>query len=204
MTGHEQFGHDYWADHWHDRGHEAPPHPCLADEVATLAPGTALDAGCGIGAEAIWLAGHGWRVTGVDIAERPLARAADEAARLGVDNLLTWRQADLSEWDPERRFDLVVTFYAHAAIPQLDLYARLASWVAPGGTLLVVGHRHGDDHGHEQRPSEAEVTAVAVASRLDAAGWRVVTSRETRREVRHADGSRTPLDDVIVRVHRSG
>ena len=53
---------------------------------------------------------------------------------------MEWVEADLGVWDPGTRFDLVTTHYAHPAMPQLDFYERIAGWVAPGGTLLVVGH----------------------------------------------------------------
>ena len=48
-----------------------------------------------------------------------------------------WVRADLSVWEPESTYDLVTTHYAHPAMPQLDFYDRIASWVTPGGTLLI-------------------------------------------------------------------
>jgi SAM-dependent methyltransferase len=54
------FDKDYWDRHWeHDRPQAAaapPANPYLVREASDLGPGTALDAGCGEGAEAIWLA----------------------------------------------------------------------------------------------------------------------------------------------------
>lgn len=57
------------------------PNPQLSTETADLVPGTALDAGCGTGTDALWPAGRGWHVTAVDIAENALetARARAEA-----------------------------------------------------------------------------------------------------------------------------
>ena len=45
-----------------------------------MTPGRALDLGCGEGADAMWLAGHGWRVTAVDVSQTALDRAAADAA----------------------------------------------------------------------------------------------------------------------------
>src|SRR5579871_3111643 len=56
------------------------PNGRLLAEVADLAPGRALDVGCGEGADAIWLARHGWTVTAVDISAVALGRAREAAA----------------------------------------------------------------------------------------------------------------------------
>jgi SAM-dependent methyltransferase len=209
------FDRSYWDEHWQDRtGGPAsmagsPPHPHLARELAELAPGTALDAGCGAGAEALWLAERGWQVTAVDISTAALAHAARRAEGSAAADRVRWLQADLGVWAPAGPFDLVTTHYAHPAMPQLDLYDRLAGWVAPGGTLLVVGHRHGaaasgHGDGHGQPPAAATVTAAAVTARLDPATWDVVTAEEPQRTVPGPDGRDRTLHDVVVRAVRRG
>lgn len=216
------FDRDYWEEHWRrgPRGDPGsmgrnPPSPYLAAEVGDLTPGTALDAGCGAGAEAIWLAEHGWRVTAADISAQALAQAAERAAAGGPAGRVQWIEADLSVWHPDTSFDLVTTHYAHPSIPQLEFYDRLASWVAPGGTLLVVGHlhphdaapdghgpAHGHDHPTEGPPPEASVTAATVATRLDSATWHVVTAEDRRRTLDGPGDQQIRLDDVVVRATR--
>jgi hypothetical protein len=110
-------------------------------------------------------------------------------------------------WVPGRQFDLVTTHYAHPAMPQLDFYDRLAGWVAPGGTLLIVGHLHTgsghDDHGHGGHPpEEASATAAAVTVRLDPREWQVVTAEETHRAHAGHGGGEAHLHDVVVRATR--
>jgi len=166
------FDKEFWERHWEQGRAEAPAagsmghspgNPYLEREIGGLTPGTALDAGCGAGAEAIWLAEHGWQVTGADISSEALSRAALRAATSGASERLRWVEADLGVWVPSAPFDLVTTHYAHPAMPQLDFYDRIAEWVAPGGTLLIVGHLHtpstpepgsergnGHGHGHEE------------------------------------------------------
>jgi SAM-dependent methyltransferase len=209
------FDSEYWDQIW--QGERAASmatgqaNPHLIQEVSDLAPGTALDAGCGAGAEAIWLATRGWQVTAADIATAALAHASERAAG-GVAGQVQWVQADLSTWQPDVQFDLVTTHYAHPSIPQLEFYDRLASWVAPAGTLLIVGHLHhhaaeGDGHGHASEPGDgppasASATAAAITARLDPTKWRVVTAREAHRTLSGHGGREVTLHDVVVRATR--
>jgi SAM-dependent methyltransferase len=207
-----EFDKGYWDEHWQDRnGHGGDPaNPYLAAETRDIEPGTALDAGCGEGAEAIWLASHGWDVTAVDIASAPLARAAERAAKVEVAGGLRWVEADLTTWEPGRRFDLVTTHYAHPEIPQLAFYDRISRWVASGGTLLLVGHLHTDDagdhgHGHdhaEHPPAEASATLADIIAGLDARRWEIVTADEHSRSLTAGGRRAVPLRDVVVRATR--
>lgn len=206
MTEHD-FDRAYWDEHW-QRGAggamaTSPPNPHLVREVADLTPGTALEAGCGAGAEAIWLATQGWTVLAADISAEALATANERAAAAGVADRIGWLEADLSVWEPRVSYDLVTTHYAHPSIPQLEFYDRLAGWVAPGGILLVVGHLAGEHgHGHGHAPAEASVTAASIAARFDA-GWDVVTAAELTRAVGVPEHERQ-LHDVVVRAVRRG
>lgn len=199
------FDDEYWDRIWAgDRAAamgSGEPNPHLVREVGDLAPGTALEAGCGAGAEAIWLAERGWEVTGADIAAAALDRAAARAAEAGVAERAQWVQADLSNWAPDMVYDLVTTHYAHPAMPQLEFYDRLATWVAPGGTLLIVGHLH-HDHGGEHPPASASATAASITARLDPTEWEVVTAEESRRTMSGPGGHGKTIHDVVVRATR--
>jgi SAM-dependent methyltransferase len=67
----------------------------LIEGADALPAGRALDVGCGTGTQSVYLAQHGWRVTGIDAVDRPLARAREraQAARVSVD----WIKADVVE-----------------------------------------------------------------------------------------------------------
>jgi SAM-dependent methyltransferase len=207
----------YWDEVWSGAPgsgmRTSPANPHLVAEVRALKPGSALDAGCGAGAEAIWLAAHGWTVTAADIAPAALEAGRARASEAGVAEAIEWVRADLSTWQPGTTYDMVTTHYAHPEISQLAFYERLAGWVTPGGTLLVVGHlggAHGHQHGHQHGhghgsvgpPSEASVTAAAVTALLDPSQWDVVTADELQRSTAGPGGRLVTLHDVVVRARR--
>jgi SAM-dependent methyltransferase len=198
-----EFDKGYWQQHWNDT-HPAggmPPHPALDTELSGHGPGTALDAGAGEGAEAAWLASRGWNVTAVDISSEALRRASERFST--VASSVTWVEADLTVWQPPRPFDLVTTFYAHPTIPQLAFYERISRWVAPSGTLLIVGHHHA--HGHAERhghPQSAVTGPELIRELLDPAAWQVETAEVRERSVATPAGHATTLHDVVFRARR--
>lgn len=209
------FDKTYWDQIWQgDRAVSmgaSSTNPHLIREIGDLTPGTALEAGCGAGAEAIWLAQQGWQVTAADVSADALAIASARAAAGGVADQVTWVEADLSTWEPDVQYDLVTTHYAHPAMPQLEFYDRIASWVAPTGTLLIVGHLHhdhGSAHGHggdpgdSEPPASASATAAGITSRLDPAVWDVVTAQESQRTMTGPGGHARTIHDVVVRAAR--
>jgi 2-polyprenyl-3-methyl-5-hydroxy-6-metoxy-1,4-benzoquinol methylase len=87
-----QFDRSYWEAHWSGRGsgRDLPVTPYLPLETEGLPVGAALDAGCGEGAEAMWLADQGWQVTGVDISGSALDVAERRSAERGLDADIDW------------------------------------------------------------------------------------------------------------------
>src|ERR671924_363194 len=59
-----------------------PQKPFL--DVADRVTGSVLDAGCGTGDTALFLAGRGCQVTGIDFLEVPIQRAQRKAAERGL------------------------------------------------------------------------------------------------------------------------
>lgn len=202
----EAFDRDSWERRWTrvlaeqpDMVAARPPGVHLLGEVDGLPPGRALDAGCGHGAEALWLAGRGWDVTAVDFSATALDLARSTAATLGLDERLEWIEGDLGEWVPEPEgFDLVVSAYVHVAGPVAEMVQRLASGVAAGGTLLLVGHRPVDPE--TGRPSAAwaqtQVSVDEVLGALDPERWEIVVAEERPRT------SGPSGVDAVVRARR--
>ncbi len=211
----EEFGAAYW-EHRYLSGVGASKHepsPSLVTEAGGLPPGRALDAGCGVGGDTLWLAARGWQVTAVDVSLTALqqGRGAADAAGPALADRIEWARGDLTAWDPgQRAFDLVTSHYVHVAGPQEELFRRLASWVAPGGTLLVVGHAHtregahgpGADDAHVHLP-EAQITAHQITALLPDGSWEILVAEDRTHEVRRPDGTGTAtLHDTVVRARR--
>jgi SAM-dependent methyltransferase len=200
-------------DFWDERYRSKPvlwsgrPNPQLVAEAAGLAPGRALDAGCGEGADAVWLAERGWQVTAVDISEVALERAAAHARTFGAElaGRITWQQADLIDWVPdEGAYDLVSAQFIHLPRePREPMERRLAASVAPGGILLVVGHHPSDLATTMPRPNRPELffTAEETAAGLDPAEW-AVTAESRPRAATDPDGREVTIHDAVLRARR--
>ncbi|MFF8846377.1 class I SAM-dependent methyltransferase [Streptomyces sp. NPDC015127] len=205
----EEFGKEFWEERYrgHTTAHGRRPNVQLVTEAGDLAPGTALDAGCGEGADAVWLASRGWRVTAVDIAGTALRRAREHAETLGpaVASRIEWVEADLTSWTPTGdHFDLVSTHYVHPAASRDALFRRLAAAVAPGGTLLVVGHHPSAPQPHVSHAAAPEVhfTAEDVAAGLDPDRWDIAVADARTRSVTAHDGHEITLRDAVLRARR--
>lgn len=62
----------------------------FGDDADTGPRGRAVDVGCGEGADAVWLAAHGWDTTGVDVSVTAVDRAKDAADAAGVGDHVTF------------------------------------------------------------------------------------------------------------------
>jgi SAM-dependent methyltransferase len=209
------FDEEFWEDRYRSADHHhglwsGRPNVNLVAEVADLAPGTALDAGCGEGADALWLAARGWHVTAVDISRTALDRAAAHAAAGAPETAarIEWRKQDLITWEPPAgTWDLVSSQYIHLPPAERDsLVRRLAAAVAPGGTLLVVAHHPSDLDTTVGRPARPEVfyTADELAAGLDPDRWQVVTADARPRQEKDPDGHPVTIRDTVLRARRTG
>lgn len=185
----------YWEQLWAktlrehpDKVARRPPNAHLIAEIANLRPGRALDAGCGHGAETLWLAAHGWEVTAVDFSASALAQGRSMAEALGADVAarITWVEGDLAVWEPPPdHFDLVVSLYVHVAGSVDEMVRRLAIGVAPGGTVLMIGHRPIDPETGQPTPArnQVQISVESAVAALDPNVWKIAVAEERRRAV---------------------
>jgi 2-polyprenyl-3-methyl-5-hydroxy-6-metoxy-1,4-benzoquinol methylase len=199
-----KFDQDFWEQLWSktlrehaDKVASRPPNAHLIAEVAGLPPKRALDAGCGHGADTLWLAAHGWQVTAVDFSAAALAHGRSMAAAAGADiaERIDWIESDLATWPVEPGcYDLVVCLYVHISGSVEDMVKRMASGVAPGGTLFLVGHRPIDPStgAATAAASQVQVSVEGAVAALDSKLWELVVAEERPRAV-----AGTGVDAVI-------
>ncbi|MDJ0318793.1 class I SAM-dependent methyltransferase [Arthrobacter antibioticus] len=203
------FDENYWNDRYskHERVWSGNPNPQLLAETSGLAPRTALDAGCGEGADSIWLAEHGWHVTGVDISTVALEKAAAHAATHLLSGSITWEHHDFFTWSPtSAAFDLVSAQFMHLPKASRDpIFSRLADAVTTGGTLLIVGHSPSDaDAGfHQHFGTDLFFTAEQLAAALDPEAWEIVTTDSRPRKTSGRDGESIIIHDEVLRARRN-
>lgn len=199
---------DFWEQLWAkmlrehaDKVALRPPNAHLTAELATLPAGRALDAGCGHGAETLWLAAHGWQVTALDFSASVLAhvRATAEAMAPEIAARIDTVEGDLGTWTPPpAAYDLVVCLYVHVAGSVEAMVQRMASGVAPGGTLFMVGHRPVDPAtgAPTAAASQVQVSVEAAVAALDPARWELVVAEE---RLRFQAGTGV---DAVIRARR--
>ncbi len=140
-----------------------------------LAPGRALDIGCGTGTQAVYLARAGWSVTGVDVVEKPLGKARRRAAAAGV--AVDWIRADvtrLSELGLAPGFGLFHDRGCYHGMPDAarTTYASgVTALAAPGATLLVMAFARNHKLAGPSGTDEGDIVARFAPE------WQLVSAR---------------------------
>lgn len=138
-----------------------------------LEPGRALDIGCGTGDNCVYLAQHGWQVTGIDYVETAVRRARAKMSAAGVE--VTVRRADATRLRSEgvgTGFDLIVDNGCLHGMSDgdRDAYVREVTAVAgPAAHLLLVEFVPGASFG-------VPGIAPADVERRFSAHWMLVSS----------------------------
>ncbi|KAB1643478.1 FAD-dependent oxidoreductase [Gulosibacter chungangensis] len=219
---------EYWDDRYSQQAAmwSGRPNAALVSVVGDLTPGTALDLGCGEGADVLWLAQQGWDALGLDISTVAVERATAAAdALVEISGRAQFRQADLSElvafeglatFEGSARFDLVTASFLHSTVelPRAEILRRASGLVDEGGHLLIITHaapppwfaggeqrenyHSGEGHHHSFLTPQEEIEALA----LDCAAWRVVLAETRTRAAKDPDGNSAVLEDGVVLLQR--
>ena len=146
-------------------------------DTTALPPGAALDVGCGTGDSSIYLAQHGWHVTGVDFVPKALDRARSKARAAGVP--VDFVHADvthLSRAGIDTKFQLIVDNGCLHGMSDgdRDLYVQeITAAAAPSARLLIVAAPPGG-------PVRFLGLDQAEVERRFAPAWRLLSTAEEK------------------------
>src|ERR1700737_3604541 len=157
-----------------DTGVPPPELVSVVEGEDRFAPGKALDLGCGTGTNSIYLAQHGWEVTGIDFVPRAIKAARRKAAAAGVSpRFIVGDGTRLSELGVGSGYALLLDLGCFHSIPDTgrDAYVRGATEAAlPGAVILLFCAARGDK---PQRIGPRGVASGEAAQRF-ASGWDLV------------------------------
>jgi SAM-dependent methyltransferase len=113
------------------------PNAFLVEMTKGVKPGRALDVGMGQGRNTIYLAQQGWDAVGFDPADRAVAAAQEQAARLGVKIATRVARAEEFDWGTGQ-WDLIVLSYVGGR----EYVQQVLRALRPGGMVVLEGfHR---------------------------------------------------------------
>ena len=149
-------------------------------EAGDAIQGRVLDIGCGTGDLALWLAGRGCTVTGVDFLEQPLAAARRKAGERGLDVTFLTMDA-LAVGEIPERFDAVTDcglFHSFDDVARADYVSALGRLLEPGARVFLLCFSDAEPGTHgPRRMSEAELR------RAFGPGWAIESLEPSRFEV---------------------
>ena len=131
-----RFGFKPW-----DTGIPPPELVEVIEGARRVAPGRALDLGCGTGTTTIYMATHGWKATGVDFTPQAIKAARSKAAGSGA--RVTWIIGDVTRLDRlriEPGFDLLFDqgcFHSLPVASRKDYVVQVTGMARPGATYLL-------------------------------------------------------------------
>ena len=180
------------------------PSELVVAELAGLPTGRALDLAAGAGRHSVWLATRGWSVTAVDFSRAGLEKARRLSAAHGVGGQVDWVVADLSDYTPARdAFELVLVAYLQVDAPLRNkVLAGAAAALAPGGTLLVIGHDLTNLTDGAGGPQSPDVLYTPESITAELAGLSILRAGRIGRTVER-DGGAAMAIDTLVRAERS-
>lgn len=126
-----------WDRKYRDGGYpdRREPSPLVREHAPALPRGPALDLGCGLGRNALYLAQLGYAVQGLDVSAVAIAQARRRSADLGLS--VDWQVTDLDDYaGPPEPCALILC----CRLLVRPLLPRIALWLRPGGVLLFEHH----------------------------------------------------------------
>ncbi len=199
MHNQEQTPEQFWESHYDAMSplSSGIPGKILVRFTEGLAPGNALELGCGRGDDSVWLAKRGWQVTAVDLSHRALEYAAANAGRTGVD--ITYQRCDLTRSFPHGEYDLIVASFLESPLDfdRATIFRRAFDHLAPDGLLLITSHAKVPAWSKHVRPFLPARDILASLTPLPQ-GWEVQFCAEVPRVMTGPGGQQDEVSDSVI------
>lgn len=153
--------------------------PEVVEFVQQTPPGRAIDSGCGTGTNAIYLAQHGWQVTGIDFIDTAVQLARQKAQTAGMNTeQVTFIQGNITaqsflpDHAPVTLWLDIGCFHGFDAEERARYADHTRRLIAAGGTLLMYAHGRIDRDGRPHGILEQDVLATfADFMQVQAIAW---------------------------------
>lgn len=178
----------------------AGPNRFLVEQLKGMKPARALDLACGEGRNAIWLAEQGWTVTASDFSPIAIEKAKARCSELKLD--VDLRVADATQ-ALDAQYDLIVIFYLHLPRDQnAQLLKEALKGLAPGGTLLYVGHDERNIKEGIGGPQDASILYAPAEIQALLSELKIEQAETIERPVEKEGVTHQALD-ILVRAKRN-
>ncbi|QGU01849.1 tellurite resistance protein TehB [Corynebacterium kalinowskii] len=162
------------------------PNENLVKELQNARPGTALDIGCGEGADVKWLHDQGWEVTGIDPSATAIERSAQKCPEATL-HVGTFEELELGT------YDLIVASYVPLA---KDAGRKLKECLNASGTLVLLHHEF------PQHQAPEDYLMPHNAEELLGDEWDLEITKK-QRAVQHGNGKHHK-DDLLLTARVRG
>lgn len=186
MTMFEQYVHGYQSEENLRLQDQASTLVDLLHDGTAYPPGSrVLEAGCGVGAQTVTLAGRspGAHVTAIDTSARSLEEARQRVAAAGI-TTVTFRNADVftlpragSGLEPGTFDHVFVCFLLEHVKTPAEALTQLRAMLRPGGTITVIEGDHGSTYFHPDSDAAHDAIGCQVALQRHAGGDAMIGRR---------------------------
>jgi len=156
------------------------PNGFLKQMLPELQTGSALDLACGTGRDSVYMAAHGWEVTGIDWLPDAIEKARTLSSRYGLSLAFSIKDIERQDFAPPEQYDLIsCAFFLHR-----PMVAQMHEWLKPGGAIIYETFtvKHREQFG---KPSSDAHVLEADELRTCFSDFNIVRYEEGWRDGRH-------------------
>jgi len=201
MHEHDTSMKEFWNEEYKKNNEPwTKPDEVFVKEIQSLEPGTAIDIGAGEGANAIYLARKGWKVTAFDYAEEGVKTIKKMAEQKNVE--IQTIVGSIMDYEFKDRFDLVLVVHLHLGPDERPvMLANAVKALATGGTFIFIGVEpyEGMDESYKDQFAPTDEIAGIISKIPDI---KIEKAEVIHRVISYPGGSEE-VDSILIRATRT-